>query len=168
LKAQDAGRAYRAVWTLTAAGDAAAALLEKRLEPAAAGGRGGQIRQLVADLDADTFATREAASRQLGQFGAEAESALANALSRSPSPEVRARAEALLKQMAGGETAPTAEEVRVGRALVVLERVGSARCRRLLDRLGGGDPDAWQTIMAKCALTRLSRRAAATQAGVPN
>jgi hypothetical protein len=155
LGTQDAGRAYRAIWTLVRAGDAGVTLLEKRLRPVASDDKAEHIRRLIADLDHEKFATRETACRELAQFGAEAEPALMKALASMPSPEVRGRIDTLLKRIAGPEKKPTAAQVQVRRALVALERIGSPRSRKLLEGLASGATDVWQTTAAQQALDRL-------------
>jgi WD40 repeat protein len=163
LASSDASRAYQAVWTLVEAGGIATELLEDRLQPASAA-RTEQIRRLIGDLDDDSFAKREAASRQLAQFGAAAEPALADALANHPSPEVRTRIEALLRQSDGAVRPVTPEQMQISRGLIVLERIGNDRSQRLLQRLAGGAVSAWQTATAKRGLERLLRRRAAAQA----
>src|SRR5262249_7553273 len=55
LGSSDAARAYRAVWTLAAAGKPAVALLGERLKPQPQADQ-ARIDRLVADLDSDRFA----------------------------------------------------------------------------------------------------------------
>ncbi len=55
-----------------------------------------ELRQRIEELDADTFATRERATRALQKAGVAAEDLLLEAL-KSPSPEVRRRAEFILR-----------------------------------------------------------------------
>jgi hypothetical protein len=62
----------------------------------------------------------------------------------------------LLERLAGTEQA--AERARAGRALKVLELVGSADARRLLEELAGGHADVWLTREAQASLDRLARR----------
>jgi hypothetical protein len=58
-----------------------------------------RIASLIADLDADKFATRENASAQLLQIGEPALPALKAAMEHPASPEVRSRAEYLLHEI---------------------------------------------------------------------
>lgn len=62
-----------------------------------------EIQQLVADLGADRFATRESAQRQLLAIGAPAAAFLQNA-ANSNDPEVRTRALDILAQIGEGDT----------------------------------------------------------------
>ena len=99
LKTQNARTAYHWVWDLTEMGDASAILLAKYLRPAARPVHAEQIAKLIAELDDSSFAKREAASRQLAQLGGKAEPALTNVVANTTSPEVRSRAESLLKEL---------------------------------------------------------------------
>jgi hypothetical protein len=74
--------------------------------PAAPGATQAEIQRLVADLGADDFRTREAASRKLASIGEPARAALEKALKESESPEVRWRAEQLLRRLAGSREVP--------------------------------------------------------------
>ena len=60
------------------------------------------IDALIKQLGADDFRSREAASEKLAKLGRTARPALQKAAKNSESPEVRWRAEQLLKQMEGG------------------------------------------------------------------
>ncbi len=96
LASDDAKQAYKAVQTLTGAAEAAPKWLRERLRtvprvPAA------ELARLIADLDADDFDRREAASKQLADFGLRADAALRKALDVTTSAEVRSRIRPLLK-----------------------------------------------------------------------
>jgi WD40 repeat protein len=160
LKAQDAKQAYRAVWLLTAAGDDAITLLRRRLQSATDIGNIERIRSLVTDLGHQQFARREVASRQLAEFGAAAEPALVRALANQPSAEVRSRVETLLNQLADHEKQPTLDELQHDRALAVVERIGSAAARQVLEDLTKGAPETVMGQKAEAALRRLTRRLA--------
>src|SRR6185312_8983711 len=62
LTSQDAARAWRAVWTLSAAPAQSVPLLRDRLKPAPVP---KQLARLIADLDADEFKVREKAYQEL-------------------------------------------------------------------------------------------------------
>jgi hypothetical protein len=162
LKSRDAPRAFRAVWLLASGGNAAIGLLKHNLRAVEATGRMEQIRRLVADLDHDEFTRRETASRELADLGLEARSALGRALGNKPSLEVRTRAKALLKQLAGTEKSPSDEDLRTDRALAVLERLGTPEAQQLLKTLSTGAPEARLTQQAKASLEWLARRPAST------
>src|SRR5439155_11841358 len=68
LAGTDAPRAYRAVWRLAVAPDQAVPLLKQNLRPVAPINE-KQAGRLIADLDADDFATREKATIELEGLG---------------------------------------------------------------------------------------------------
>jgi hypothetical protein len=116
---------------------------------------------LVADLGSKQFPRRDRAARELEKLGDRVETALQQALERGPSLEVRRRIEGLLARCA--ETAvPAPEQLRVLRALEVLERIGSAEARRILQTLAGGAAEARLTREAAASARRLAGRAEAT------
>jgi RNA polymerase sigma factor (sigma-70 family) len=154
LAGDDAGRAYRAVQELAAAPKQAVPFLKARLRPAAAEPK--QIAALLADLDSDDFDVREKATTDLEKLGDLAEPALRKALEGRPSPEVRRRAEALLKKLR--KESPGPERLRELRAMEALEQVGGTEARQLLRRLAEGAPEARLTREARGALGRLDGR----------
>jgi hypothetical protein len=79
--------------------------------------------------------------------------ALRAALQGKPSLELRRRAQQLLDEL---DTATlSGERLRGVRAVAVLEHIGSAEARKLLDTLASGAPEALRTQEAKAALARL-------------
>jgi RNA polymerase sigma factor (sigma-70 family) len=160
LAGEDAPRAYRAIRVLVAAPGQAIPFLRKRLRPAAAPDP-KQLARLIADLDDDEqFAVREKATRELEKLGRLARPALQQVLAGSPSPEVRRRVERALQR--GEELVLSPEELRGWRAVEVLEHIGTADARDVLDRLGRQGPDTSLLCRdARAALERLRRRPAA-------
>jgi hypothetical protein len=156
LESPEPARAYRAVWALEAAGDEAVVFLEGRLRPVA--GDPARLARLIAELDNDRFAVREEASRELERLGVVAEPALRQALRQAGSAEVRMRLTALLARL--GPATPragSADELRLVRAVGVLEHIGTERARALLAALARGAPRARLTEDARDALRRLDR-----------
>ncbi len=154
LAAQDGEQAYAAVRTLSQTPEDVPSRMGKRLHPA----RG--LSRMIADLDADDFDRREAATKELAAAGAQAEPALRKALEDNPSPEARSRLERLLKPHdAWLVTDPDA--LRAIRAIWVLERIGTPEARAVLEDLAQGAPEVRQTQEAKAALDFLDKRAAA-------
>jgi hypothetical protein len=164
LAGSDAGRADRAFWSLVDAPRQAVPLLRQRLRPASPVDR-TRLARLLADLDSDSFPTREQATRDLAELGSLAEPGLRQRLTGRASPEVRRRIERLLMQ--GEEGVLTAGQLRGLRALQVLERIASTEARQLLESLGKGEPAAPLTREAKLALQRLQPAAAAGPASWP-
>ncbi len=150
LASPDAARAHRAVWTLVDAGEEAVARLREQLRPARADPE--RLRRLIADLDAPRFAAREAAARELVQLGELAEPAVLQALRGPPSLEVKKRLEPLLDYR---RMHVTPANLRRLRALQVLEHIGTAEARGVLQTLARGDPEVRSTRAAAAALKRL-------------
>jgi RNA polymerase sigma factor (sigma-70 family) len=155
LAGADAGKAYRAISTLVAAGDEAVPDLKDRLRPAAPAD-GERLARLVADLDSDRFAVRNQAMQELEALGELVVPALHRVLDTPLSLEARRRAEQVLEKL---ERAPLAgEALQALRAVEVLERVGTTSARKGLERLADGAPEARLTREAQAALARLARQ----------
>jgi hypothetical protein len=153
LAADDGKTAWRAMAALSAAPAETVAFLKQRVRPT-------QIDQqfvlrLVADLDSDRFSVREAASAQLKRFGPEVRVIYREVLAGNPPLEVRKRLELL--QAVAPLPVTSAEVLRGLRAVAVLERIGSAEVREVLEALAQGAPEAWLTREAAAALQRLAR-----------
>ncbi|HVS35107.1 MAG TPA: hypothetical protein VMS17_05960 [Gemmataceae bacterium] len=147
-------RAYASVQVLSQAADAASFFLGKRLRPAP------PLSQVIAELDADDFDRREAASKELAAAGPGIEPVLRKTLENHPSEEVRSRIEKVLKHIDEWiVTDPDA--LRALRAIWVLERIGTPEARAVLQDLAKGAPEVRQTQEAKAALDFLDKRAAA-------
>jgi RNA polymerase sigma factor (sigma-70 family) len=153
LADEDAGRAYRAVWTLATTPDAAVALVGAHLKPAAAPDA-ERVHRLIADLNSDRFAVREAASRELQDSGSAVRPSLRRALESSLAPEARRR----LQQLLDAPEAPpdTPEDRRGVRAVAALEMIGTTEACGLLEKLSRGVDDALLTREAKDSLRRLT------------
>ncbi len=158
LASDEGGKAYAAARMLRADPARAVPFLRKQLEPRAPGPDMKRIRQLVTDLDADEFKKREAATKDLEALGKAAEAALRAALAGKPSPEVKARAERLLRRLGGDGRGPTPEEQRELRAVRLLEQAGTPEARAALEALSKGPAGQLVTQEAKEALGRLTRR----------
>ena len=157
LANNDATRARKAIWRLAAAPAQAVAHFRKHLRPVPAGDE-QRIAGFIADIDSDEFAVRDRAAKELEKLGEAATAACRKTLEGQPSPEVRRRLEALLRQQADRVWDFTGERLRTLRALEVLELAGTPEARQLLMKLAGGLPDAWQTREAKAAMGRLEKR----------
>jgi hypothetical protein len=129
-------------------------LLKERLKPATAPDS-KHVAQLIADLDNNKFAVREAALRELQELGMDAGPALRQGLKVAPSAEARRRMESLL-------TSPliyrSPSQLRQYRALQVLERIGTPEAQRVLETLSQGASSARLTQDAKTSLERASNR----------
>ncbi len=152
LAGADAPAAYSALWQMAAAGDRAVELIRRHVSPAgAAPDLAPRIKQLIADLDNDVFATREKASADLASLGSAAEPLLRQTLAQQPSLEARIRIERLLATFDDRIQRMTGEPLRQIRAIRVLERIGTKHSGELLTAARRQRADARQTRDAKSA-----------------
>jgi WD40 repeat protein len=152
LRSDDPAKAYAAVWRLAdSAPEAVVPFLSRHLRPEAAPDA-ARLRQLVADLDSDTFRVRERAAKELQELGHAAAPALRKALAEKPAPETARRIEQLLACKPDVGSRP--DQLRRLRAMQVLERIGSPDARHVLADLAAGLPLAPETKEAQAALAR--------------
>jgi hypothetical protein len=154
----DARKGLAARGALARSPASAVPLLRGRLRPAPVPDA-ARLRRLLAELDSDQFAAREEARKQLEAVGEPAKGALQRALADKPSLEMRRRLRSLLRKLSGPVTRPDA--LRALRGLAVLEDVGTAEARRVLEALAKGEPEARLTRGARASLERLARRTGA-------
>jgi WD40 repeat protein len=155
LSGIDAVRAGEALAALVRKSDHSVAFLKERLRPVEAVAA-KRLARLIADLDADAFETREAASRELARLGELVEPALGRALKDDVQPEAKRRLEELLEKLDRRSLPP--ETLRELRAVEALEHIGTPEARRLLEALATGAPEARLTLDAKATLKRLDGR----------
>jgi dipeptidyl aminopeptidase/acylaminoacyl peptidase len=151
LSSADADRAGEALAALIRTTERSVPFLKEQLRPVTVDEK--RVARLIANLDADVFAKREAASRELAELGDRAKAALFQTLKNRPSPEVNRRIEELLEQLDRHTLSP--EEVRSMRAVEALEHIGTPEARKLLEALANGAPEARLTREAKASLQRL-------------
>jgi WD40 repeat protein len=156
LTGEDAPKAYQAVWSLAAAPDEALPFLKARVRPTTQLEK-ARVQKLLADLDAEDFAAREAAGKELARFGPLVEPALRQALAETTSEEVRKRVQPLLKALEGW-VIQDPDTLRTLRAIWVLQRIGTPEARTILEKLAEGAPAARPTREAKTALQLLDQR----------
>ncbi len=152
LAGADAVQAFRAIQTLTTAPEQVVPFLRERLRPAAPLDA-AKICKLVADLDSRQFSARQRATSELEKVGELAVPALQEALKAEPSLETRKRVEQLLEKLAGAILSD--EQLRLVRALEVLEQLRTPEAFQVLETLSGGAPGALPTREAQAALNRL-------------
>src|SRR5262249_39863535 len=155
LAGDDATRAYAAIWALADAPGDAVPFLRNHLRPVT-GPSDEQAQALIRKLDAAGFTAREAAEKELRDFGDAAVPALRAALQGKLSGEQKARVDRLLT----AATAPVlaaGDRLREHRAIAVLEMAGTEDARKLLKELAGGLADTRLTTEAEEAIGRLSR-----------
>jgi RNA polymerase sigma factor (sigma-70 family) len=159
----DETKAARAVLTLAANAKEALPFLKERLKPVTVDPK--RMAQWLADLDAETFAVREQATAELEFTGEYAVPFLRQALKDSKmSTEMTKRIEGLLERTASGR-AP-GEWVRAGRAIALLEHLGSADAKAILDGLAKGKTRTLPTQQAEAVLGRLAERPTATMQAI--
>jgi hypothetical protein len=149
----DAGKAYRAIWQMSEARGSTAFLRGQitPVKPVA----DERLQRLIAELDSAEFAVRQAASEALGALGDLAVPAMRKALAGKPPLEVRRRLEQLVERTETRKL--SAEELRIQRAIGVLQMQGTAAARQVLKTLAAGAPGALPTAAAQAALRRLGR-----------
>jgi RNA polymerase sigma factor (sigma-70 family) len=151
LAGRDAGKAYRAVWELTASGEASVDFLNQRLR-AVPHPDPERIARLITELSSERFAVRQAAEAELKKLDVLAEKAMRQALQSKPPLEVRRRLEQLLQGI--NDPVPSLETLQMLRALAVLEHIASPQAHELLRALGQGAAEAHLTREARAALSR--------------
>jgi RNA polymerase sigma factor (sigma-70 family) len=155
LGSDDAAKAYQAMCAFLATPRQAVPLLKDRLRPVPPIER-QRLDPLIAGLDSDNFGERTRAGKELERLGELAEPALQLVLKGSPSLEVRRRAEDLLQKLE--KTPFSGERLQALRAVEVLEHIGTAEARQVLEVVSQGAPGARLTREAKASLERLAQR----------
>jgi RNA polymerase sigma factor (sigma-70 family) len=158
LTGPDAAAAFGAIRKLSAVPDQAAALVRERVRPVSPPDA-GRLERLVADLASDRFDVRRKAESALEGLGEQAVPGLRKVLQEDAPLDLRQRVTRLLGKLSG--QTPGRGLVRDLRAVEALELAGGPDCRRVLEALAGGTPEARLTREAKAAAQRLARRATA-------
>jgi hypothetical protein len=148
----EAERAWRAVWRLALEPEQSLPLLRQKLRPARAPDS-ARLAALLGELEHDDFARRETARQEILALGEGAAAALRRRLADRPSTDLKRLLEGLLEDIEPRLNAPG--RLLDSRALAVLERIGSAEARRLLQELAEGVEGHARTEMAQEALRRL-------------
>ncbi len=151
--ADEPATAYRAIWQMSEAEGVPAFLREKivPVKPVA----NDLLLKLIADLDSEDFAVRNAAHKALAELADIAVPAMRKALASTPPLEQRKRLEELVDRVETKKL--TAAELQLTRAIDVLVRHGTPETRQLLTALSAGAPGALATTEAQAALKRLER-----------
>jgi hypothetical protein len=156
LMTDSAKDAYKALWALVEAPDQAVPFLRKRILPRAPV-KAERLQQLLRDLDSDQEKVADAAFKELERLDDLAVRALRRFLQDGKTTKAgRQRAEKLLTRLERFVMTP--EQLRELRALEVLELIGSAEARKVLEGLAKGAPEAMLTKEAGAAAERLRRR----------
>jgi hypothetical protein len=152
LAGRDVAAAGRAVRALVAGRRESVPFLAAQLteRPPLADDR--RILKLIADLDDNRFRVREEATRELAKIGEPAVPLLRAALARAASLEVQRRCQQLLDRRKVEEAGLTVDQLRLVRAIRVLEWCGTAEARQALERAADG-------VLASAGLAADARRA---------
>jgi RNA polymerase sigma factor (sigma-70 family) len=150
LGGEDAKKAYRALAILAKESSQSFPFLKKRLKATPAADN-PDIRSLVAALDDSRFPVRDDAMRKLADLGFGAEPTLRKALIGTPTLEAKRRIDELLSKL---EPRRSPDALRELRALEVLERIGNAGAKELMEAIAAGAPEVRKTFEAKESLKR--------------
>jgi WD40 repeat protein len=156
LASEDAEKAFRARCRLALAPQESIPFLRKQFRPVPSLDQ-KRITSLIADLDSLEFAVRDKATKELEKLADLAGPACRKALESEPTAEVRRRLEALVKKQDRRVWDPGQDQLRLLRALEVLEMAGTPEARQLLETLAKGAPEARLTREAKAALERMRK-----------
>ena len=155
LGAEEPAKAFQALRRMTASPQTVLPFLKKQLQPAPNDSK--KIASLISQLDDKNFMVRENATKELLQFGEQAESAVAKALVKPESLEARQRLEKVLGTLKK-ETWPDAPMRCLLWGIEFLELNGSPTAIEVLERLATGGPEAWVTQEAIISLDRLGKK----------
>ncbi len=150
LRSEDPVDTFGCMQALAATPKEAVSYLRKRVSPVPKADQ-ERIDRLVADLQKGDYNARKRAVVELRKIGAPA----APALRRSQEHGF----DELLRRLAYEfeSLSPSAEEMRSLRVVAVLEQIGDADARKLLEELADGAPGAALTLQAKAALDRFPK-----------
>jgi WD40 repeat protein len=151
----DGSKAYQAMVKLASDPDGFIAIAKSELKPAPAGPKADDLAPIFRDLDSKTFTIREAASAKLNGFGEGAIALVRAHLEIEVSAEVRERLKRFLEKCEGPASLPT--RLRQSRSVEVLEHLGTAEAKSLLDALSRGGA-SHLTTDAIGALRRIQSR----------
>jgi RNA polymerase sigma factor (sigma-70 family) len=157
LAGGDAAKAYRAIRRLANAPAESVPYLREHLKPVPPVDE-AKVGRLVTDLDADDFATREAAVRGLKDLGEAAGALCRKALRGNRGAEARQRLAGIVDDLDRQRKAPSGEALRGVRAVEALEAAGTAEAVRLLEALAGGAAGTRLTDEARASARRLAAR----------
>ena len=158
LSSEDAGVANKSILVLASSSKESVAFLRERLKPTPPADA-KKLAGWIADLDSNTFQTRSKALTELEKLGELAVPALRATLASNVPLETRRRIDPLIEKLTTGGL--NAEQIRVVRAMQVLERIGSPEARTLFETLAQGAPGALTTREAQASLGNLAKKSSA-------
>jgi RNA polymerase sigma factor (sigma-70 family) len=151
LRGEDAPKAFTAIRALAGHPETALKMAREHLKPAEPIDP-RWVASRLRDLDTQEFAERERATRELEEFGDRVAAALEKFLATKPSLEASKRAERILERIRG--RAAAGQVAQSLRALEVLEWIGTAAAREVVEKLAKGAEGASFTVDAKRSLKR--------------
>lgn len=154
LAESDAKRVDQACMAFAGLPKPALQFLKERLLPVPTA-EARQVEKWLADLESNVPDTWRKASAELERLGEQVEPALRNLLADVSTERGRERAD-LIRARIDAEVRSQWRQ-RDLRAALVLERIGTAEARQLLEKLAEGAPAAAITKEAKAALARLDK-----------
>jgi hypothetical protein len=146
---------YSALESLAVAPSSVLPFLKDRFGPLAAVDA-TLIGQWVVDLNNNDFKIRDKAMHELRKVGESARPALEKALAKDPPLEMKKRIDQLLDRLEPGRMDP--ERLRLLRTIQLLEKIGTAEARELLERFATGNPADPLTQDAVATLERMKRK----------
>jgi WD40 repeat protein len=155
LGSDDAGKAFKALDSLTGSSGPIVPWLAQRVKAAVADDELARIDKLIADLDSDKFAVRQQASEELAKLGERAVPALEKVLATKPTLDLRQRVDELLAKVTTFQVPP--DVLHGMRAIEALERIGTPEARQVVEGLAKGAAGGRLTQDAQRALERLSK-----------
>jgi WD40 repeat protein len=154
LAGSDAIKAGKSIQALASAPKQSTPFLGGQLKPAAPIDV-KKLTQWVADLNSGNFKARNVATNELEKLGELAIPALKKVLAGQPTLETQRRVESLLEKLTTRFLSP--EQVRLVRAVEVLEDLATPEGRQILEALAQGAPGALPTRQAQTVLSRLPK-----------
>jgi hypothetical protein len=123
LEGEDDSKAWRAIWSLAERPEEVIDFVRGKLVPMPE----ERFKRLLADLDEDEVEIRERAEREFGEFPPWA---IKRALKGDLSAEARNRIERAMRRW---ESSKSGDQLRWGRVVQALERIGSEEACKLLE-----------------------------------
>jgi RNA polymerase sigma factor (sigma-70 family) len=155
LASDDAAAGGTAVNSLVGSPKETLALLKGKLRPPPAVDAAA-VAKLLDQLDSGEFKARQKAQVDLLALGDQVVPYLAKALAGKLPLETKRRLEVLHGKLTG--ITLSGERLRLARAVEVLERIGNAEARQLLQTLADGPAGSLETTQARAALARLGKQ----------
>jgi hypothetical protein len=164
LGGEDASEAYRAGWVLIDAPEQSVPFLQKKLQPVGPVDP-KKVGRFIGELDHRSFRVREKATKELANMAELAEPALRKAWKGQVSKEGTKRLANLLDKR--DKEFLTSEQVRMIRAIEVLELIGTSNAQKVVQTLTRGVKGARVTQEAKETLKRLKKNVGRLGSSLP-